>query len=458
MKISLSHSFLLLAFLSISVVSCKKDVQDDAVPDGPDYDTLLREVLEENSNGEGLNYFVLPESHQYSLIPQDPLNPLNSAKVELGKLLFHETGIARNPKYEEEGFGTYSCASCHHAQGGFQASLQQGIGEGGLGFGLAGEGRIPNPDYDVDSLDVQPLRTPTVMNGAFQEVMLWNGQFGATGINEGTEDLWPMGTPIFNNNFGHQGLETQAIAGITVHRMEVNDNVCEDIPVYEELFDIAFPEFPEANRYTARTAGLAIGAYERIILANQSPWQDWLKGNTNAMSNSEKRGAALFFGKAECGSCHTGPALNSMTFYGLGMNDMEGPGTYGGASSENTANLGRGSFTGNPEDNYTFKTPQLYNLKDSPFYGHGGTFNSVREVIEYKNVAIKENANVPDSQLAEEFHPLELTDSEVTDLVSFIENALYDANLMRYTPSDIPSGQCFPNNDPVSSVDQGCEQ
>ncbi len=238
----------------------------------------------------------------------------------------------------------------------------------------------------------------------------------------------------------------------------MDEELCEQISIYEDLFDLAFPEWPVETRYTQRTAGLAIAAYERTILANQSPWQDWLRGVNTAMTDSEKRGAALFFGKANCGSCHTGPALNSMTFYGYGMADMDGPGVYGGASSSNAANLGRGGFTGNPEENYKFKTPQLYNLKDSPFFGHGGTFHSVREVVEYKNNAVSENPNVPSSQLAEEFVPLGLTDGEINDLVNFIENALYDANLMRYTPQDLPSGLCFPNNDPISMIDQGCLQ
>ena len=122
------------------------------------------------------------------------------------------------------------------------------------------------------------------------------------------------------------------------------------------------------------------------------------------------------------------------------------------------ANLGRGSFTGDAEDDYKFKTPQLYNLKDSPFFGHGGTFNSVRAVVEYKNLATASNADVPSGQLAEAFVPLNLSDAEISDLVDFIENALYDANLMRYVPDALPSGQCFPNNDVISQIDQGCVQ
>ncbi|MCH2199037.1 MAG: cytochrome-c peroxidase [Flavobacteriales bacterium] len=452
MQRSINQIFLASAVVLLTFSGCKKDRSDDQGSELVDLDVELRGVLEEASNGQGLNFFILPESDQFSLIPQDPLNPLNTAKVELGRLLYHETGIGLDAKMEDLGVNTFSCASCHHAAAGFQANLRQGIGEGGIGFGMAGESRELNPAYPVDSIDLQPIRTPTAMNGAYQEAMLWNGQFGAVGVNEGTESQWTPGTPIFNNNFGHHGLETQAIAGMTVHRLLVNEEICQEISLYEDLFDIAFPDWPEATRYTNRTAGMAIAAYERTMLANQAPWQDWLRGNTNAMTDSEKRGATLFFSKAECGSCHSGPALNSMTFHGLGMNDLAGPDIINGAEDDK----GRGGFTGNPEDEYKFKTPQLYNLKDSPFYGHGGTFNTVRDVIMYKNNAVAENVNVPASQLAEEFHALQLTEQEIDDLVNFIEYALYDPNLVRYTPDALPSGQCFPNNDAISQIDQGC--
>lgn len=107
-------------------------------------------------------------------------------------------------------------------------------------------------------------------------------------------------------------------------------------------------------------------------------------------------------------------------------------------------------------DKYKFKPPQLYNLTDSPFFGHGSSFRSVRDVVEYKNKGMKENPNVPDSQLAEQFRPLNLTDEEVDDIAAFIEKALRDPNLLRYQPLSIRSGNCFPNNDPQSRMDLGC--
>ncbi|MFK7756039.1 MAG: cytochrome-c peroxidase [Flavobacteriales bacterium] len=452
MSLKTSGSLILVAILFFS--SCKKDDSPTCEDTTSELDRKLLLAINSSTDGEGFSALMLPDSYDFSSIPQDPLNALTAVKVELGKLLFHETALGVNAKYEN-GIGTYSCASCHHAAAGFQANRKQGIGDGGSGFGIAGEGREPSDEYALDSLDVQPIRTPTAMNGAYQKVMLWNGQFGATGPNEGTEGQWTLGTPIWNNNFGHEGLEVQAIAGLSVHRMDCTPEMELELPEYGPMFDEAFPEVPEDLRMSKRFAGLAIGAYERTIMANQAPWQDYLRGNQSALTDSEKRGAELFFNKANCYQCHGGPSLANMQFDALGMADLNGPGIYGTAGAEAT-HRGRGGFTGNPEDDYKFKVPQLYNLKDSPFLGHGGNFPDVRSVIEYKNNAVPENDLVPSAQLSEHFVPLELTNEEVTDLTNFIENGLYDGDLFRYVPLELPSGNCIPNNDPVSQVDQGC--
>jgi cytochrome c peroxidase len=301
------------------------------------------------------------------------------------------------------------------------------------------------------------------MNGAYQELMLWNGQFGGIGDNLGTEDMWTEGTPLESNFLGMHGLETQAHGGLMAHRMlDIGSSRVAEIQKYKVMFKVAFPSEPDPI-HRLNTA-LAIAAYERTLLANQAPFQKWLRGKKNAMTKREKHGAILFFGKAGCADCHTGPALNSMTFYALGMKDLDGAHDMArvnlapfGLTVPDGTRLGRGGFTGRPQDEYTFKTPQLYNLMDSPFYGHGASFATVREVVEYINNAAPENPIVPASQLAAEFQPLGLTSEEIGDIVAFIENALYDANLERYLPNALPSGNCFPVNDPQSQEDLGCE-
>jgi cytochrome c peroxidase len=352
--------------------------------------------------------------------------------------------------------GTYSCASCHHVAAGFQAGLKQGISEGGVGFGLVGEGRILNPKYEewIDSLDVQPIRTPSSMNTAFQDVMLWNGQFGATGTNAGTEANWTPGTPKQVNELGFQGLETQAIAGFSVHRQFIDEEFLNTYDEYKVMFDNVYGTYDTDEQTLKELTGLAIAAYERTLLATEAPFQKYLKGDRSAMTKEQKKGALLFFGKARCVSCHTGPALNSMEFYALGMNELKGPNTFN-TDGEQGARLGRGDFTGNPEDYYKFKVPQLYNLADVGFLGHGGNFNSVKEVVEYKNEAVPQNPEVPAAQLADDFKPLKLTNEEIDQLTTFVEEALYDPNLIRYVPESIPSGNFFPVNDPDSQDDPG---
>ncbi|WP_232817875.1 cytochrome-c peroxidase [Winogradskyella tangerina] len=378
----------LFLFALIAFSSCDSDYRNyEAISSGLALENRIIELY--GSKAE----LIQPLETDYLLIPSDINNPITEAKVALGKLLYHETMIGSDAMMDE-GMYTYSCASCHHVDAGFQSGLKQGIGDGGMGFGIRGEARTKNAQYAESQLDVQPIRTPTTLNVAYQQVMLWNGQFGAVGPNEGTEGQWTAGTPKENNNLGFEGVEIQAIAGMDVHRLVI---IPEEIisSTYKALFDAAFPNINESERYSKLNASLAIAAYERTLLPNQSPFQRWLKGDYDAMSEDEISGAKLFFDKAQCFTCHAGPALNDMKFHALGMRDLEGEEIL--TVIDDATKRGRGGFTGNSEDDYKFKTPQLYNLKDVNFFGHGGSFQSVKDVIEYKNNAIAENEIVPNS-------------------------------------------------------------
>lgn len=438
-----------MAALALSVFFLTACQEDASVPN--DLDVELNQVLAA-ANPEGKAAFILPPSNDYSNIPQDPNNPITAVKVVLGKLLFHETGIALAPM-EVGSMGKFSCASCHFAEAGFQADRFQGIGEGGEGFFLRGVA----PNFPTERLDVQPIRTPSAMNVAYQDVMLWNGQFGATGTNAGTEAGWTEGTPKFNNYLGFQGVETQAIAGLGVHRLVIDRDFMDE-KGYTPLFEAAFPDLPASEKITTTTGALAIAAYERTLLANQAPWQRWLRGQSDVMSEEEKLGAILFFGKAGCVSCHSGPSLASMSFHAIGMEDLDlCPEPTFGTHPNNGEHLGRGGFTGNTAEYYQFKTPQLYNLIDSPFFGHGASFRSVEDVIRYKNLAVAENERVPNTALSPLFRPLGLSETEIDQLTLFVEKSLHDDNLRRYVPEALLSGNCFPNNDAVSRIDSGCD-
>ena len=88
---------------------------------------------------------------------------------------------------------------------------------------------------------------------------------------------------------------------------------------------------------------------------------------------------------------------------------------------------------------------------------HGSSKTSLHEVVEYFNEGIPENPRVPTSQISALFRPLQLTAEEVDNISAFLEEALYDNQMNRYVPESVLSGNCFPNNDPLSKIDLGCE-
>ncbi len=421
----------------------------------PSLNDRLEAVLQEAGGPAGLDFFKLPEPLDYDALPQDPANPITKAKVQLGQLLFHETALAIRP-HLTAGLEKYSCSSCHHARAGFQAGIRQALGEGGIGFGERGEARTVDPSYPESALSAPAIRAPSILNVAYQRTTFWNGQFGAKGANEGTEALWLDGRPTAVNRLGYEGIESQAIAGQTLFRLDAETPKIRNNVIYKELFAAAFPELPESQRLSRTTAGLAIAAFERTVVSNKAPFQEWLRGRFWAMSDRQIRGALLFFGKAACVSCHTGPALSSHEFAALGMSDLGGPGTYGPIDPDDPVHLGRGGFTGRAEDAYRFKTPQLYNLADVRYYGHGGSFIRLRDVIAYKNAAQPQNPRVPAERLDPRFKPLDLAPEEIDDLTAFLSDALRDPSLLRYQPEYVPSRNCFPNNDAQTRRDLRC--
>ena len=444
--------FIPLLILTV-LVSCQQDNEYIELVKLTEIDQQLDHLLIQASNGAGKSFFILPNSDDLNTIPQDPLNRLTPEKIALGKLLLHDPATGGNAK-NKDNQRNYSCVSCHSAASGFSSGMIQGIGEGGMGFGVFGEGRVVNPAMNLDSIDVQPLRSPTLLNLAYQDVMLWDGKFGATGTNRGTEAQWQN---IPDNKKGFEGIEVQAMVGQDVHRLKI-DSAFAKAYGYEALFDAAFPEVSITQRYTRQTAALAIAAFERTLLANRAPWQEYLKGNTEALSLAQKRGAVVFFDQGRCYECHSGPALKDKDFYAFAMADFKSTEVIVQKNMDmHTTSLGRGGFTKNPEDNYKFKTPTLYNLVDNGIYGHGGSFNSLRDVIAYKNAGVAQKSDVPRDQLAPQFGNLNLSEHQIDDLTAFIAQGLRDPDLRRYVPQAVNSGMCFPNNDAMSRKDQGCE-
>lgn len=463
--------------ISVAAVSCS-DNSPGTAEDGRDSDRFavshqdqpqielrdlrsarLKAVIERQLGVGGMDSLVLPESYDFAAIPQDANNRITFAKVILGQLLFHDTGFALNGRSLE--VESWSCATCHNAEGGFKPGIPQGIAEGGVGFGHGGTDRVLASAFDGDARsdaanrpDIQPISPPATLNAAYQDVVLWNGQLGnaaAGSPNSGVplSILAPDGTPAAANSRQLSGLETQAIAGIGVHRLKVDTGTpLQTNNTYQLLWREAYGGDALSGDVLGN-AGKAIAAFERTVLANRSPFQLWLRGDVSAMGEAEYRGAELFFGKAGCSGCHQGPALSSRPgasedemFFAIGFADLDTSDPRIHGSVPVATSKGRGGFTGLRSQEYQFKIPQLYNLADFSFFGHGASFSSIRELLVYKNQAFPQTfASLPN--LDYRFVPLGLSATEMYDLEKFLTDALYDPDLERYQPDTAPSGECL---------------
>lgn len=435
------------------VISCEREVASEL-----DYDTPLEGVLDQRSVTGSYTSYIMPESNDFANLPnQDPKNPVTAAKVELGKMLFFETGLGLENKYPSSK-QTYSCASCHIPNRGFTAGRFQGIADGGVGFGQHGEGRAKSVVYFGHEVDAQGARPLPTINTTYVSNALWAGNFGSFNVNEGTESVWNQDTLVAINHEQLMGLEANNARALIVHRQVINKAVTDSLG-YTAMFDAAFPDIPQGSRYSRKTGAFAIAAYFRTILTNQAPFQRWLKGEKAAMTTQQKKGAMVFFGKAGCYNCHNTPSLNAFPhrFFALGVKNLyQSKYNVFATGPSDKRNIGRGGFTGKAEDMHKYKVPQLYNLRDVGFYFHGSSKTSLRDVVEYFNAGIPENKDVPASQISSLFHPLNLNKQEVDDLTEFLENGLFDPNLERYAPKRVMSGNCFPNNDPASKREMGC--
>jgi len=380
------------------------------------------------SQTRGLSKYKLPT--KLSQIPTDPKNPLSPVKVELGRQLFHADGLAFNPKTDSGKLGKYSCATCHLSVKGFTAGQRQGLADGAIGHLC----RVPMPGEDDSLVDAQPVRTPTAINIAYAQGTLTDASLGNTAMNLAVPpDLWEF--PRSLNMLGLEGTETQAIAGLTAHRMgfceqtlsdpESDDNWC--TPLNIALFDATFSSDNLSSGFTdMHKAGLAIAAYERSLIPHEAPFQRYLRGDTDAMSKLMRTGMNVFFSKrAGCVRCHNDPALGGSEVVSVGLGDLEGEGIL--SRHTEGAMRGRGGFTKDPKDEDTYRVPQLYNLKDMVPLGHGGTLESVEEAIEYFAKGKIENPSA--KNIDRRHNNRHLSKSQMRALTAFVKYGLYDAEM-----------------------------
>jgi cytochrome c peroxidase len=124
--------------------------------------------------------------------------------------------------------------------------------------------------------------------------------------------------------------------------------------------------------------GNSLAAYISAAFELQSaPWDKYVQGNTSALTNSQKEGALLFFGKGRCSVCHSGTQFSDFRFHGLAVPQMRI------GKNGRYIDYGRASATSRGKDRFAFRTPPLRNVVSTSPWGHNGMFTSLDAAIEH---------------------------------------------------------------------------
>jgi cytochrome c peroxidase len=245
----------------------------------------------------------------------------------------------------------------------------------------------------------------------------------------------------------------------------------EAIPAYVDQFVHVFPDVSSGPDITFAHAANAIGAYEMWAgRADNSPFDDFLRGETDAISAKAQRGMALFYGKAGCATCHSGKFQTDHDFYAIAMPQI-GPGKGDGASGREDFGFGR--ETGDEEDHYKFRTLSLRNVALTGPWGHSGAYNTLEAVVRHHLDPVTNLNSYDQSQAAlpsradldaldfsvmndpalraniaaaNQLEPVSISEPEIDELMAFLHALTDPASIdLRDTvpmtvPSDLPVG------------------
>lgn len=343
---------------------------------------------------------ALPEDY---LSPAD--NPTTTEKMELGRLLFYDPILS--------GSKDVACASCHHPEFGYAESLPLSIGVNGQG--LSERRRfVANNDIPFTKRNSQ-----TLLNTAFNGInengkyspsdapMFWD--LRAKGLEE--QALMPIKT--FEEMRGH-GFKEEIIAGEIEQRLK-------SISEYRKLFKNVFGE----KAITAVNISKALASFQRSLVANNSRFDKYMRGDKSAMSTREIEGMQLFL-EVGCARCHNGPMLSDYKTHVLGVVDNE------------QLAVSDSGF----QRSYAFRTPSLRNLRFTRPYMHNGKIKELKEVMTfYEDLPGKDvpNKNIQKERVDTLARMLKLEFRDINTILEFL-STLNDDQYDRKIPVSVPSG------------------
>lgn len=273
-------------------------------------------------------------------------NSLTKAKVELGRKLFFEKGLSRD--------STISCASCHLQSLAFADSVP-------LSAGVSGRHATRN--------------TPSILNIAYAPRLMAEG---------GVKNLeLQVLSPLENE------LEMDMSVSGACDRLNAN------VDYKTQFLDVW------GDSATPFTLTRTIAAFERTLIGGDAPFDTFMRGDSAALTDVQKRGLDLFY-EVGCDNCHSGSLFTNYQIENNGLDEQY-----------NDNGLFR--LTLLESDMGKFKVPTLRNVGITAPYMHDGRFKTLREVLEHYNAGGKNHPNK--STLIQ---PLNLSDQQLNQIEAFL--------------------------------------
>ena len=414
-------------------------------------------------------------------VTQLDLGPMpDEHKVKLGEALFFDKILSGNQDI--------SCATCHYPTFHSGDALSLSVGTGGTGLG---------PEREIGhERDFVPRNATELFNRGSPEwiTMFWDGRISGSveeGFDSPAEEDLPAGLdnilaaqamfPVTSRDEMLGEEEDLTISGEINELAMIEDDDeyddkpehfvaiwaqlmvrLRDIPDYQPLFQAAYPDVAQEALGFEHVAN-ALAAYQIAAFSfDDSPWDRYLAGHQEALSPEAKAGALLFYGKEGCADCHSGNLMTDQAYHNLAV-PQSGPGKgrrYG-------VDPGHFLETENNEDRFGFRTPPLRNVTLTGPWFHNGAYTSlegaVRHHLDPKQGLATYETNQLDGSLEGEYRvteksalgimmnldpllstPLELTDEEMNDLLTFLESLTSPSakklDELVKVPDSVPSG------------------
>ena len=313
------------------------------------------------------------------------------ARIQLGRKLFFDRRLSLND--------TFSCAMCHVPDQGFTSN------ELAMAVGIEGRSVRRN--------------SPTLYNVAYAELLFHDGREDRL-----EQQIW--GPLLARNEMGNPSI------GYLLNKIRQIDE-------YDGMFESAFG----GAGVSMTTLGASLASYQRALVSGDSTFDRWyFNGESDALSDSARRGFELFKGKAGCIACHTIGQDNALFMdnrlhnTGLGYRESMGirpekqlvqvaPGVIleidraiiERVGEPAPADVGRYEVTQNPYDRWKYKTPGLRNVALTAPYMHNGSLSGLGDVVEFYDAG-----GVPNEGLSPLIKPLNLAARDKQDLVRFLES------------------------------------